>query len=72
MIREDEEHPEELRYDILGRVGKILFVHNNCYQYLLMVEKRLAALFLFLSSFLKKKIFFFCSSVCISERGENT
>ena len=26
MIREDEEHPEELRYDILGRVGKILFV----------------------------------------------
>ena len=25
MIREDEEHPEELRYDILGRVGKILF-----------------------------------------------
>ena len=26
MIREDEEHPEELRYDILGRVGKTLFV----------------------------------------------
>ena len=26
MIREDAEHPEELRYDILGRVGKILFV----------------------------------------------
>ncbi len=26
MIREDEEHPEELRYDILGQVGKILFV----------------------------------------------
>ena len=26
MIREDEEHPEELRYDILGRVGKIIFV----------------------------------------------
>ena len=26
MIREDEEHPEELRYDILGRVGKNLFV----------------------------------------------
>ena len=25
MIQEDEEHPEELRYDILGRVGKILF-----------------------------------------------
>ena len=25
MIREDEEHPEELRYDILGRVGEILF-----------------------------------------------
>ncbi|MBR3502805.1 MAG: BrnT family toxin [Clostridia bacterium] len=26
MIREDEEHTEELRYDILGKVGKILFV----------------------------------------------
>ena len=26
LIREDEEHPEELRYDILGRVGKVLFV----------------------------------------------
>ena len=26
LIREDEEHPGELRYDILGRVGKILFV----------------------------------------------
>jgi uncharacterized DUF497 family protein len=26
MLREDLEHPEELRYDILGRVGKILFV----------------------------------------------
>ena len=26
LIREDKEHPEELRYDILGRVGKILFV----------------------------------------------
>ena len=26
LIREDEEHSEELRYDILGRVGKILFV----------------------------------------------
>ena len=26
MIREDEEHPEELRYDILGKVGKVLFV----------------------------------------------
>ena len=26
LIREDEEHPEELRYNILGRVGKILFV----------------------------------------------
>lgn len=26
MIREDEEHPEELRYDILGMVGKVLFV----------------------------------------------
>ena len=26
LIREDEEHPEELRFDILGRVGKVLFV----------------------------------------------
>ena len=26
LIREDAEHPEEQRYDILGRVGKILFV----------------------------------------------
>ena len=26
LIREDEEHPEELRYDILGKVGKILSV----------------------------------------------
>ncbi len=26
MIREDEEHAEEQRYDILGRVGKVLFV----------------------------------------------
>ena len=26
LIREDEEHSGELRYDILGRVGKILFV----------------------------------------------
>ena len=26
LIREDEEHPEELRYDILGQVGKVLFV----------------------------------------------
>lgn len=26
LIREDEEHPEELQYDILGRVDKILFV----------------------------------------------
>ncbi len=26
LIREDEAHPEELRYDILGRVGKVLFV----------------------------------------------
>ena len=26
LIREDEEHPQELRYDILGRVEKILFV----------------------------------------------
>ena len=26
IIREDEAHPEELRYDILGRVDKILFI----------------------------------------------
>ena len=26
LIREDLEHPEEQRYDILGRVGKVLFV----------------------------------------------
>ncbi len=26
LIREDREHPSELRYNILGRVGKILFV----------------------------------------------
>ena len=26
LIREDEEHPEELRYDVLGKVGKVLFV----------------------------------------------
>lgn len=26
LIREDEEHPEEIRYDILGSVGKVLFV----------------------------------------------
>ena len=26
LIREDEEHPEELRYDILGKIGKVLFV----------------------------------------------
>ncbi|MBQ9198495.1 MAG: BrnT family toxin [Clostridia bacterium] len=26
LIREDEEHTEELRYDILGKVGKVLFV----------------------------------------------
>ena len=26
LIREDEEHPEELRYDILGKVRKVLFV----------------------------------------------
>ena len=26
LIREDLEHPEELRYDILGKVGRILFV----------------------------------------------
>ncbi len=26
LIREDEEHPKEERYNILGRVGKVLFV----------------------------------------------
>ena len=26
LIREDEEHSVELRYDILGKVGKVLFV----------------------------------------------
>ena len=26
LIREDEEHREELRYDILGKVGNVLFV----------------------------------------------
>ena len=26
LIREDEEHPMEQRYDILGKVGKVLFV----------------------------------------------
>ena len=26
LIREDVEHPEEFRYDILGKVGKVLFV----------------------------------------------
>ena len=26
MIRYDEEHSEEERYDILGKVGKVLFV----------------------------------------------
>ena len=26
LIREDEEHLQELRYDILGKVGKVLFV----------------------------------------------
>ena len=26
LIREDEEHPMEPRYDILGKVGKVLFV----------------------------------------------
>ncbi|MBR2823072.1 MAG: BrnT family toxin [Clostridia bacterium] len=26
LIREDEEHQNELRYDVLGKVGKVLFV----------------------------------------------
>lgn len=26
LIRDDEEHPLEKRYDILGKVGKVLFV----------------------------------------------
>ena len=29
LIREDEEHVQELRFDILGKVGKILFVVCN-------------------------------------------
>lgn len=44
LIREDEEHPQELRYDILGRVEKILFVvcvfkENNTIR---MISARLA------------------------------
>ena len=36
MIREDEEHPDEERYDILGKVGQVLFVvctfrHKNIF-----------------------------------------
>ena len=26
LIREDEEHPQEERYNVLGKVGKVLFV----------------------------------------------
>ena len=26
LIREDEEHTEEFRYNVIGRVGKVLFV----------------------------------------------
>ena len=26
LIREDAEHPEELRYDVLGKVSRVLFV----------------------------------------------
>ena len=26
LIRRDEEHPDEDRYDVLGKVGKVLFV----------------------------------------------
>ena len=26
LIREDEEHPQEQRYNVLGKVGKVLFV----------------------------------------------
>lgn len=26
LIRRDEEHPHEKRYDVLGKVGKVLFV----------------------------------------------
>ena len=44
LIREDEEHPQELRYDVLGRVEKILFVvcvfkENNTIR---MISARLA------------------------------
>ena len=44
LIREDEEHPEELRYDVLGKVGKVLFVvcafrKGNCVR---LISARLA------------------------------
>lgn len=44
LIREDEEHPEEQRYDILGRVGKILFVVCAFREYntIRMISARLA------------------------------
>lgn len=44
LIREDSEHPEEMRYDILGRVGKILFVvcSFRSYNTIRMISARLA------------------------------
>ncbi len=44
LIREDSEHPEEMRYDILGRVGKILFVvcSFRLYNTIRMISARLA------------------------------
>ena len=46
LIREDEEHPGEERYNILGKVGKVLFVvcafkEENIVR---MISARLAAL----------------------------
>ena len=44
LVREDEEHPEEQRYDILGRVGKILFVVCTLREYntIRMISARIA------------------------------
>ncbi len=44
LIREDEEHPDELRYNILGKVSKVLFVvcvfrEQNCVR---LISARLA------------------------------
>lgn len=44
LVREDEEHPEEQRYDILGRVRKILFVVCTLREYntIRMISARIA------------------------------